>query len=178
MDDLKRDPFLRTVTTMDMGKTLLLLEGMALSSSPFCFIRIPFAIRRVSILLHSRFAQWGDLKHSQPTHGHGAGHGCPHRTSSPLSEYKAQREAMPEELAASIPWHRHVSLAALSFWMDMKRMISSEPLREGETEGFTTYRVTCDKDFSQLVTEHHLPARAEGGAAEVEGVQEPANVGR
>ncbi len=94
--------------------------------------------------------------------------------------YKAQRQEMPEELSAAIP--------------DVKRLIRAFNLPVLELDGyeaddiigtlareafegrekFTTYMVTPDKDFGQLVNQHvliHRPGRM-GDDAEVLGVPE------
>jgi DNA polymerase-1 len=92
--------------------------------------------------------------------------------------YKAQREEMPEELSAAIP--------------DVKRLIRAFNLpvlerdgyeaddiigtlaREAAEKDFTTYMVTPDKDFGQLVNDHVLiyrPARMSDDA-EILGVPE------
>ena len=93
-------------------------------------------------------------------------------------EYKAQREAMPEDLAAAIPLiHRlceAMNIPLLKLDGYEADDIIGTLARKAEKEGFTTYMVTPDKDFSQLVTEHTFlfkPGR-KGGAPEIEGVEE------
>ncbi|MCE9615746.1 MAG: DNA polymerase I [Lentisphaerae bacterium] len=72
--------------------------------------------------------------------------------------YKAQREAMPEDIARAIPM---TSELAEALRLPMLRCPGFEAddiigtlAARAETEGFTTYMVTPDKDFAQLVTAH------------------------
>ena len=168
---------------MDMGKTLLLLDGMALLyRAHFAFITNP--IRNSKGFQHLRtawFAQCSSRSEKHPptdAYGHGAGHGRSHCTSSPLSRIQAQREAMPEELAASIPLvHRLCEALCLPLvFLDGYEAddIIGTLARSAETEGFTTYMVTPGQGLFTIGHRTHLFALSprKGGAAEVEGVQE------
>ena len=103
----------------------------------------------------------------EPTHRHKA-----------YAEYKAQREAMPEDLSQALPY---VFQLCEAFNMPVLKMpgweaddiIGTLALR-AEGEGFTTYMVTPDKDYGQLVSEQtfiYKPGRA-GDEAEIQGVRE------
>lgn len=79
----------------------------------------------------------------------------PRHTAYPA--YKAQREAMPEELAANLPHLRRFldafripTLAVDGYEAD--DLIGSL-VQRAEAAGFETFMVTPDKDFGQLVTE-------------------------
>ncbi len=95
-----------------------------------------------------------------------------------FSEYKANREAMPDDIRTAIPY--------------IKRLISGFQIpilfvdgyeaddvigtlaKKAEKEGFVTYMMTPDKDFGQLVSENifmYKPARM-GNKAEILGVEE------
>ena len=93
-------------------------------------------------------------------------------------EYKAQRESMPEDIRDGLPY---VFRIVEGFNLPVLRIPEVEAddvigtvARRAETEGFTTYMVTPDKDFAQLVTEKTLlyrPGRS-GGDPEVHGIPE------
>ncbi len=92
--------------------------------------------------------------------------------------YKAQREKMPEDLAASIPY---IFRLIEGFNIPIITMDGYEAddiigtlAKKGEKEGYTVYCMTPDKDFGQLVSENifiYKPARM-GNGAEVLGVPE------
>lgn len=92
--------------------------------------------------------------------------------------YKAQRESMPEDLAASLPY---VFKLIEGFNIPVITMDGYEAddiigtlAKKAEKEGLTTYCMTPDKDFAQLVSENifmYKPARM-GNDAEVIGVKE------
>jgi DNA polymerase-1 len=168
---------------MGMGKTLFLLDGMALLyRAHFAFVTNP--IRNSKGLntsaLHGFLNVVLELKASYPlTHMAVA-----LDTSAPTIRhrlypaYKAQREAMPEELAACLPWF-HELCEAMNLPVIKQDGYEADDIigtlaRRAESEGFTTYMVTPDKDFSQLVTDHIFllkPGR-KGGPAECEGIIE------
>ena len=94
-------------------------------------------------------------------------------------EYKAQRESMPDDLSASLPY---IQRLCESFRIPTIRVDGWEAddvigtlARMADDEGqVTTYMVTPDKDFAQLVSEHtflYRPGR-KGSEAEVLGVAE------
>ncbi len=95
-----------------------------------------------------------------------------------FTDYKANREAMPEDLAKAIPY---VIRLIEAFNIPVIGLAGYEAddiigtlAKKAEQAGFTTYMMTPDKDFGQLVTENILiykPARA-GSGAEVMGVKE------
>ena len=85
----------------------------------------------------------------EPTHRHEA-----------FPEYKAQREAMPEDLSAQLPY---VFRLLEAFHIPVIRIPGFEAddvlgtlAKQAEDEGFTTYLITPDKDYHQLVTENTL----------------------
>jgi DNA polymerase-1 len=95
-----------------------------------------------------------------------------------FADYKAHREAMPEDLAASIPWVYRI-LEGFRIPVITKDGYEADDIigtlaREAEQKGFDVYMMTPDKDFGQLVTEHvkmYKPASF-GGSAEILGVPE------
>jgi len=92
--------------------------------------------------------------------------------------YKAQREKMPEDLAASIPY---IFRLIEGFNMPIITMDGFEAddiigtlAKKGEQMDYTVYCMTPDKDFGQLVSENifiYKPARM-GNGAETLGVAE------
>lgn len=92
--------------------------------------------------------------------------------------YKAHREKMPEDLAASIPF---IFRLIEGFNIPIITMDGYEAddiigtlAKKAEKEGFTVYCMTPDKDFAQLVSENifiYKPARM-GNGAETLGVPE------
>lgn len=92
--------------------------------------------------------------------------------------YKANREAMPEDLAKSIPYifrlieGFNIPLITLDGF-EADDLIGTLA-KQAEKAGFTTYMMTPDKDFGQLVSENikiYKPAHL-GNGASVLGVQE------
>ncbi len=93
-------------------------------------------------------------------------------------QYKAQRDAMPEDISASIP---HIYKITEAFNIPTLTCPGYEAddiigtlARKAESENFETYMVTPDKDFAQLVDDHTYmfkPARS-GGEFELLGVNE------
>lgn len=104
---------------------------------------------------------------SAPTHRHDA-----------FEDYKAHREAMPEDLSKSIPYIKQIIRAFNIPSIELDGYEADDIIgtfsRRAEAAGFTTYMMTPDKDYMQLVTEKVLmykPAR-NGNGAEVLGVNE------
>ncbi len=95
-----------------------------------------------------------------------------------FTEYKANRQEIPEDLAASIPMvvklceAFRIPVLALDGY-EADDIIGTLAMK-AEKEGFDTYMMTPDKDFGQLVDEHtfiYKPARS-GSGAEILGVKE------
>ena len=95
-----------------------------------------------------------------------------------FKEYKANREEMPEDLRKSIPYIRKI-IEAFNIPIIEKEGFEADDVigtlaKKAEKDGFTTYMMTPDKDYAQLVSEHVLmfkPGKA-GGDAEVWGPEE------
>lgn len=104
---------------------------------------------------------------SAPTHRH-----------EEFAAYKANREAMPEDLAASLPYIFRLveALNIPVFAMDGFEAddVIGTLAKHAEAEGFITFMMTPDKDYGQLVTDKTFilkPARS-GGPAEILGPPE------
>jgi DNA polymerase-1 len=95
-----------------------------------------------------------------------------------FTEYKANREEMPEDLALAIPYIIKI-VEGFNIPVIGKPGYEADDVigtlaKMAEKEGFTTYMMTPDKDYGQLVSENILiykPARL-GNGAEVMGVAE------
>lgn len=93
-------------------------------------------------------------------------------------EYKAQREAMPEGISSALPYIFKL-LEALNIPIISKPGYEADDIigtlaKKAEKEGFTTYMMTPDKDFAQLVSKNiymYRPPRM-GNSAEVWGIAE------
>ncbi|MCX6351140.1 MAG: DNA polymerase I [Bacteroidetes bacterium] len=95
-----------------------------------------------------------------------------------FEDYKAHRQEMPEDLSKAIPY---IFKVVEAFNIPVIKMDGYEAddligtlAKMAEKEGFTTYMMTPDKDFGQLVSENifmYKPARL-GNAIEVLGVEE------
>jgi len=117
------------------------------------------------------------LKNQKPTHI-----AVVFDTSAPTNRhiefesYKAQREQMPEDLAASIPYINRLiegfNIPIISMDGFEADDIIGTLAKKGEQAGFTVYCMTPDKDFGQLVSDNifiYKPARM-GNGVEVLGV--------
>ena len=95
-----------------------------------------------------------------------------------FKEYKANREEMPEDLRKSIPYIRKL-IEAFNIPIIEKAGFEADDVigtlaKKAEKEGFTTYMMTPDKDYAQLVSDNVFMFKpGKGGAdAEVWGLEE------
>ncbi|GAA5481690.1 DNA polymerase I [Haloferula sargassicola] len=142
---------------------LYLLDGMALVyRAHFALIRNPIRNSRginTSALYGFTNTLLTILENEKPTHlGVAFDTSAPTPRHAKFPEYKAQREDMPEELAAAIP---NVKRLCRAFHIPVLEVDGYEAddligtlARRAETEGFETYMVTPDKDFAQLLAPH------------------------
>ena len=164
-------------------KRLFLLDGMALTyRAHFALIRNPqfttgglctsavMGMANTILDLRNKF---------EPTHL-----ACAFDTSDPTErheifpEYKAQRDALPEDIGAQLPY---IDRLLDAFNIPVIRLPGYEAddiigtlAHEAESDGFQTWMVTPDKDYDQLVTENVFvlkPGR-KGGEHEVHGIKE------
>ena len=95
-----------------------------------------------------------------------------------FTDYKAGREAMPEDLKTSIPYIKQI-IEAFNIPMYLLEGYEADDIigtmaKEAERQGFETYMMTPDKDFGQLVSENifmYKPA-AYGKPAQKMGISE------
>jgi len=93
-------------------------------------------------------------------------------------EYKAHREAMPEDLRKSIPYIRKIIEGFNIPIIELAGFEADDVIgtlaKEAEKHGFTTYMMTPDKDYAQLVSDQifmYKPGKG-GDDAEVWGLKE------
>src|SRR5215469_9709122 len=173
----------RATLPFDMGKKLFLLDGMALVyRAHFALISKPiFTSRGVNTSALYGFTQTllDILKNRQPTHIAVAfDTDAPTARHAAFPEYKATRQAMPEDLSEALPHVNrmleafHIPVLVCDGW-EADDIIGTL-VRRAEKEDFTSYMVTPDKDFGQLIDEHtflYKPGRM-GNEVEILGVPE------
>ncbi len=164
-------------------KKLFLLDAMALIyRAYFAFSKNPRINSKgfnTSAIFGFANTLFDVLKNEKPTHiGVAFDTQAPTQRHTDFEDYKAHREAMPEDLAASIPWvqkllqgFRIPILLADGYEADD---VIGTLARQAEKAGFETFMMTPDKDFGQLVTDKikiYKPG-VFGNKAEVLGVKE------
>src|SRR6266446_116406 len=166
-----------------MRKKLFLLDGMALVyRAHFAFIARPILSSKgvnTSALYGFTQTLLDILKNQQPTHITVAfDTEAPTQRHAEFADYKATRQAMPEDLSQALP---HVRRMIETFRIPVLTCDGYEAddiigtlVRRAEKEGFESYMVTSDKDFGQLIDEHtflYKPSRM-GEGVEILGLAE------
>src|SRR5437868_12987287 len=166
-----------------MAERLFLLGGMALVyRAHFALIARPiFTSKGVNSSALYGFTQTllEILRNQQPTHLAVAfDTDAPTPRHAAFAEYKATRQAMPEDLSQALP---HVTRMLEAFRVPVLTCDGYEAddiigtlVRRAEKEGFQSYMVTPDKDFGQLVDENtflYKPGRM-GSDVEILGLVE------
>lgn len=103
---------------------------------------------------------------------------APTERHTTFSAYKAHRQAMPEDIAAAIPYIKRL-IEGFNIPIIFSDGYEADDVigtlaKKAEKEGFTVYCMTPDKDFAQLVSENifiYKPARM-GNGMEILGVKE------
>ena len=119
------------------------------------------------------------LKNEKPTHiGVAFDLGAPTLRTDDFSEYKANREETPQDIKISVPYIKEIIKAFNIPIFECEGYEADDVIgtlsKKAEKEGFTTYMMTPDKDFGQLVSENifiYKPAKG-GEPAKVLGVKE------
>ncbi|MBC8321297.1 MAG: DNA polymerase I [Bacteroidetes bacterium] len=168
---------------MGSQKKLFLLDAMALIYRAYFALsknpRINSKGQNTSAILGFINTLYDILKNQNPTHI-----GVAFDTKAitfrheNFAEYKANREKMPEDLAASIPYIMKI-LKGFNIPILMVDGFEADDIigtlsKKAEAAGFTTYMMTPDKDFGQLVSDNifmYKPARM-GNKPEIWGVYE------
>jgi len=167
-----------------MPKVLYLLDGMALVyRAHFAFMTRPIVDskgRNHSAVYGFTNTLLELLDSRNPTHIAVAfDTKAPTERHEIYPEYKAQREAMPEDLALAIPEVKRL-LEVMNIPMIEKDGYEADDIigtlaRKAEAQGYDeVYMVTPDKDYAQLVDDHtkmYKPGR-KGGEVEILGIPE------
>lgn len=97
-------------------------------------------------------------------------------------EYKANREATPEEIKISVPWIKKILEALNIPVIEMEGYEADDVIGtlavQASGMGFQVYMMTPDKDYAQLVSDNvymYKPRRS-GNQAEIIGVEEVRNI--
>ena len=164
-------------------KKLFLLDAMALIYRAFFALnknpRVNSKGLNTSAILGFANTLLDVLQNEKPTHiGVCFDTKAPTARHVEFEDYKANREAMPDELSEAIPY-----IEALIEAFDIPVLavdgyeaddVIGTLAKKAEQQGFETFMMTPDKDFGQLVSEHifmYKPAKF-GQPAQVLGVQE------
>lgn len=119
------------------------------------------------------------LKNEKPTHiGVAFDLGAPTLRTDNFSEYKANREETPADIKISVPYIKEI-IKGFNIPIFEREGYEADDIigtlsKKAEKEGFTTYMMTPDKDFGQLVSDNifiYKPAKG-GEAAKVLGPKE------
>jgi len=165
------------------NKKLFLLDGHALIyRAHFAFITRPLMNSKgwnVSAIQGFMRTMWDMMQNQKPTHiavvFDPKGGTFRHEKYEP---YKANREAQPEDITFGIPWVHRIVRAMNIPVVIIPNYEADDVIgtlaKQAEKEGFTTYMVTPDKDFGQLVSENiflYKPGR-QGNEVEIWGKKE------
>src|SRR5207249_1897186 len=166
-----------------MVKKLFLLDGMALVyRAHFALITRPILTSKgvnTSALYGFTQTLLDIVKKQQPTHLAVAfDTDAPTARHAAYPEYKATRQAMPEDLSLALP-HVQRMIEAFRIPLIICDGYEADDLigtlaRRAEKEGFQSYMVTPDKDFGQLIDENtflYKPSRM-GEGVEILGLPE------
>lgn len=166
-----------------MDNRLFLLDAMALIYRAYFAMnkspRITSTGLNTSAVFGFANTLYDILKNEKPTHiGVAFDSFAPTLREAEFAEYKAQREKMPEDIGTSLPYIRRLLEGFRIPILEMPGyeaddIIGTLAFAAGK-KGFTTFMVTSDKDFGQLVNNNtfiYRPARM-GNQAEILGVKE------
>lgn len=166
-----------------MTKKLFLLDGHALVyRAHFAFISRPLINSKgwnVSAIQGFMRFLWDIMQNEKPTHlavvFDPKGGTFRHEK---FEAYKANREAQPEDITFGIPWVDRI-VRAMNIPVIIVPNYEADDVigtlaKQAEKDGYTTFMVTPDKDYGQLVSEHiflYKPGRA-GNEVEIMGPKE------
>ncbi|MEM6316787.1 MAG: DNA polymerase I [Bacteroidota bacterium] len=164
-------------------KKLFLLDGHALVyRAHYAFITRPLinskGLNTSAITGMTRFI-WDIMRKQNPTHIAVAFDlSGPTFRNTMFAEYKANREAQPEDITTALPYIKEI-IEGFNIPIVTKENYEADDVigtlaKQAEKEGFEVYMVTPDKDYAQLVSENifmYKPARM-GNAVEILGVPE------
>ncbi|MDW7694632.1 DNA polymerase I [Flammeovirgaceae bacterium SG7u.111] len=165
------------------SKKLFLLDAMALIyRAHFAFSKNPRVNSKgmsTGAVLGFTNTLWDIIKREQPTHI-AVAFDTPKPTFRHVQfpEYKAQREAQPEDITVAIPYVKKMVKAFNIQLLEMDGFEADDVIgtiaKRCPSEGFEVFMMTPDKDYGQLVDEHiflYKPAFM-GNSFEVMGIPE------
>ncbi|MBV7440563.1 DNA polymerase I [Weeksellaceae bacterium TAE3-ERU29] len=172
------------MTTPDQDKRLFLLDAYALIfRGYYAFIKNPRINSKglnTSAIMGFMNSLLDVIKREQPTHlavvfDVGSQNTLRHGY---FPDYKANRDETPEGIKVAVPYIQEI-LRAMHIPILFAEGYEADDVigtlsRQAEDEGFTTYMVTPDKDFAQLVTDKvkmYKPS-SRGGGIQIWGVKE------
>ena len=165
------------------NKKLFLLDGHALVyRAHYAYIKRPLINSKginTSAITGFVNTLWSILQKEKPTHlavSFDMSGGTFRNEMYP--EYKANRDAQPEDISTALPYIRSI-IEAFNIPIVMLENYEADDIigtlaKQAEKEDFTVYMMTPDKDYAQLVSDKifmYKPARS-GDDAEVIGVPE------
>ncbi|MDR4988292.1 MAG: DNA polymerase I [Bacteroidales bacterium] len=168
---------------MPEQKKLLLLDAMALIYRAYYALnrnpRINSKGQNTSAILGFANTLVEVIKKENPTHiGVAFDSIAPTLRKTDFAQYKANREEMPEDIAASLPYIKQL-LDAFQIPVLILDGYEADDIigtlaKKAEKDGFTVFMMTPDKDFGQLVSENifMLKPAHRGNEAELWGVKE------
>ncbi len=166
-----------------MAKKLFLLDGHALIyRAHFAFITRPLMNSKgwnVSAVQGFMRTMWDLMQNEKPTHiavvfdPKGGNF-----RNEKFEAYKANREAQPEDITFALPWVNKI-VRAMNIPVVIVPNFEADDVigtlaKQAEKEGYTTFMVTPDKDFGQLVSDNiqiYKPSKG-GEPAEIWGPKE------
>ncbi|MCF8218554.1 MAG: DNA polymerase I [Bacteroidales bacterium] len=168
---------------MSQKKKLFLLDAMALIYRAYYALnknpRINSKGLNTSAILGFGNSLMEVLQKEQPTHiGVAFDTMAPTQRAEGYEDYKANREALPEDIATALPYIFQM-LEGFNIPILFEDGYEADDIvgtiaKKAEKDGFEVYMMTSDKDFGQLVSENifmYKPARM-GNKAEILGVEE------
>ncbi len=165
------------------NKKLFLLDGHALVyRAHYAFITRPLVNSKgmnVSAVTGFTRALWDVIRNQKPSHiAVSFDLSGPTFRHEMFQEYKANREAQPEDITLALPYIMEV-LKGFRIPIVTKEGFEADDVigtlaKQAEKEGFQVYMMTPDKDYAQLVSENvflYKPGR-KGGEVEIMGKKE------
>lgn len=147
------------------GRKLFLLDAMALIYRAYYALnknpRITSKGLNTSAILGFANALYDVIRNEKPTHiGVAFDTHAPTVRHEDFSAYKANREAMPEDISTAIPYImqliRGFNIPILAVDGYEADDVIGTLAKQAENKGFTVYMMTPDKDFGQLVSDNIL----------------------
>ncbi len=164
-------------------KKLFLLDGHALVyRAHYAFITRPLINSKgmnTSAVTGFTRTMWDMMRNEKPTHiAVSFDLSGPTFRHEMYKEYKANREAQPEDISTALPYIKKIIRGFNIPIIELAGFEADDVIgtiaKQAEKEGFTVYMVTPDKDYGQLVSENifmYKPSR-QGNGVDVWGVKD------